>query len=366
MPIGTTDHMKKLLPFIALIVVLGALTPFIKVPYNIRTKGIVMPAKEWGLYKAFDGTLVNMLEDHVNGIINEYKVHEFQRGDIVQFLFNQDLLGSELVNEGDTIAWVVSNDLKLNILEKKGALAYEKSLLDVYLSGDKPEAVQLALDQIELARQEVKNQEKITERIVQLYEQDVVSRQDYELAVNDLLVKEYRLEIAQSAYQAVLAGEKEEEIGAVRARIAAIEYQLSHLKEHLADMNILSPITGQLMRQRIANNDNSGQVIKIADLSTYVVSVPIDLFEKKYLHIGQAVSLSTPHSRKEHTGAIIGIDNSVQIINRQPKIFVSVLVNPVSNEYLLYPNMIVDARIHHENISLIEYLIRKSRIVYQN
>lgn len=359
--------MKKTIPIVFLtLVALAAGLLYIKVPYSMRAKGIVKPAREWGIHKAFDGTLVNVLEDHLTGTINEYKVLEFQRGDIVQFLFNNELLRGDAVDEGDTIAWVISNDLKMNIIQKKGALAYEESLLRVYLTGDKPEALRLAENQVELAQQELYNQQKITKRISQLYEQDVVSLQEYELAINDLRVKEYRLEIARSAYESLLAGEKEEEIGAIRARIASLEYQVKHLNDHLADMNILAPISGQIVRQRNPAGTNADEVIKVADHSFYIVFAPIDIFESQFIYHGQSVTIKPTHSHTEIKGTIHDIDNRVQIINRQPKVFVSIIIEPQSTDYRLLPNMVVDARIHHKKVSAGEYLLRKSRIVYQN
>lgn len=355
---------KTILIIITTLVALAAGLTYIKVPYSVRAKGIVKPAMEWGIQKAFDGTLVNLLEDHITGTINEYKVMEFQRGDIVQFLFNNELLKSETVHAGDTIAWVISNDIKMDILQKKGALAYEESLLKVYLSGEKPEALRLAENQAELAKQELSNQRKVTERITRLYEQDVVSLQEYELAMNDMLVKEYRLQIARSAVESVLAGEKEEEIGAIRARIASLEYQINHLKEHLADMNILTPISGQVVRKRNTTGSNQNEVIKIADLSSYIVFAPLDVFETKFTDHGHQASIRPAHSRFEIQGTVHGIDNRVQIINRQPKVFVSIIVDPGQSDYRLLPDMVVDVRIHQDTVSLGEYILRKSRIVY--
>ncbi len=359
--------MKKLLfgtLLFLLLMIAGFL--YIELPYNIRTKGIVKPSQEWGLYKTFDGTLVNLLEDHIGGTINEYKVLEFQRGDIVRFLFNDQLLQNDAVNAGDTIAWVVSNDLKLGILEKKGALAYEESLLQVYLSGDKPETISLALDQVELAGQELHTQQQITERIAHLYNEELVSQQEYELAINELRVKEYQLDIAQSKYESILAGEKEEQIGAIRARIAALEQQKKHLLEHMSEMNILAPIKGQLIRHRDFDGSNEDAVLKVADLSRLLVFAPVDVFETKFIKHGQAVTISSTHGRNELKGQIIGIDNSAQIINRQPKIFLTILLDCDNVRAELFPNMVVDAQIHTPNVSLREYLARKSKVIYQN
>ena len=359
--------MKKLLfgIFLVMILMIAAFL-YIDMPYTIRAKGIVKPIQEWGLYKAFDGTLVNILEDHVSGTLNEYKVLEFQRGDIVSFLFNDQLLQHEAVSKGDTIAWVVSNDLKLSLLKKQGALAYEESLLQVYLSGEKPETIKLALDQVQLASQELQTQRQITERITQLYRQALVSQQEYELAVNDLKVREYQLDIARSNYESLVAGQKEEQIGTIQARITALELEKKHLLEHMSGMNILAPISGQLIRQRNPGGSNEEAVLRIADLSGLLVFAPVDVFEKTFIEPGQSVSIVTPHGRNEFEGRIIGIDNSVQIINRQPKIFITILVNGEDAHPGLFPNLIVDARIHTPRVSLFEYLKRKSGVVYQN
>lgn len=359
--------MKNLLFGIFLVMVLMiAAFLYIEMPYTIRAKGIVKPIQEWGLYKAFDGTLVNILEDHVSGSLTEYKVLEFQRGDIVSFLFNDQLLQHEAVSKGDTIAWVISNDLKLSLLEKQGALAYEESLLQVYLTGEKPEAIKLALDQVQLASQELQTQRQITERITQLYRQALVSQQEYELAVNDLKVREYQLDIARSNYESLLAGQKEEQIGAIQARITALELQKKHIMEHMAGMNIVSPINGHLIRQRNPDGSNEDTVLKVADLSGLLVFAPIDVFEKSFIEAGQQVTIVSTHGRNEFEGRIIGIDNSVQIINRQPKIFITILVSSEDSQAGLFPNLVVDARIHTPRVSLFEYLKRKSGVVYQN
>ena len=359
--------MRKLLlglSLLAIVVLLAFI--FLEIPYTIRAKGIVKPVKEWGLYKGSDGTLVNMLEDHISGTLNEYNVMEFQRGDIVQFVFNEALLQNERIGRGDTIAWVLSKDLQMRLIEKQGELAYQQSLLNVLRTGEKPEAVQLAYDQVKLARQELETQEKITERMEQLFEQDLISPQEYELSVNDLMVKKYALEMAESNYQAVLAGEKKEEIGAVLSRTNALEYEIRQIKEHIASMNILSPISGEVIRQRNPDTESGrDEVIRIADFSSFVVFVPVDAFEESYIKHGQEVSIRDNSTRSGYLGHIVGIDNSVQLINRRPKVFVSVLIEE-KGEGKLFPNMIVDARIASEPVPLHEYLLRMSRVVYQN
>ncbi len=337
----------------------------VRLPYSVRAKGMVKPLQEWGLYKSSDGTLVNVLENHLSGSLNEYKVLEFQRGDIVSFLFNDALIQDAMIRKGDTIAWVISHDLDMRMVEMHGDMLYQEALLQVYLTGEKPEAIRMALDEVDLAHQELTTQEKLTGRIANLYEQDLVSRQEYELSMNDLLVKQYALEIAQSNYRAILAGEKEEELSVVRSRIASLEDQISQLEKHKDAMNILSPIAGHIIRQYDIGETMSNEVIRIADLSSVLIFIPVDIHEKNYIQAGQEVRIRIDNHHAEIIGKVVGMDNTVQLINRRPKIFVSVLTDNPGTERLL-PNMIVDARITTDTVPLKEYILRLSRVVYQN
>ncbi len=357
---------KHITIFILAILTLLLLSLFlVHIPYVIRAKGVMKPVMEWHLQKADDGTLVNMMKDHISGTIHEYKVQEFQRGDVVHFVLNDKLLRQEMVHKGDTVAWVISQDMDMQMVQKMGELAYQEALKTVYLTGEKPEALQMALDEVELARQELETQQKITERIQHLYEEDLVPQQEYELAVNDLMVKQHALEIAQSHYRALLAGEKEEEISVIRSRIASLEHQITQLEQHRLAMHIISPLSGRVIRQRGLEAQQDKEVIRLADMSAVLAFVPVDSYERAFIAPGQKVWIRHQGERREVKGEVLDIDNSVQMINNQPKIFVTVMITDQDSVALL-PNMIIDARIKADTLSLMDYLLRITRVVYHN
>lgn len=357
---------KNISIFLPGVIILLALALFlVEVPYTIRAKGLVKPVKEWYLQKAPDGTLVNILEDHITGSVNEYKAQEFQRGDVVHFSFNEHLLRQRRVHRGDTIAWVLSHDIDMQIVRKKGELAYQEALKEVYLTGEKPEAVQMAEEEVELARQEFETQKKITDRIQHLYEEDLVSEQDYELAVNDLKVKQYALEIARANYQALVAGEKEEEISVIRSRESDLAQQIIQLENLREAMHIIAPISGQVIRQRGLEQQGEKEVIRLADMTSVLAFVPVDSYERVFIESGQVVWIRHEGSRTEIKGTVHDIDNSVQMINNQPKVFVTIMIEDNGNNILL-PNMIIDARIQADTLTLMDYLLRITRVVYHN
>ncbi|TVR39805.1 MAG: HlyD family efflux transporter periplasmic adaptor subunit [Bacteroidia bacterium] len=338
---------------------------FVEVPYNIRSKGIAMPLKEWGLNKTTGGTLTNVLEDHLAGSINQYKLMEFQRGDMISILFNHELFEHQQVQAGDTIAVVISLDQRMQLIEMQGDMMQQYALLDVTLTGDKPEAIQAALDKVDMARQELATQELLTQRIIHLYEQELVSQQEYEMAVNDLMVKKFALEIAQSNYEAIAAGEKTEEAEVIRTRIASLERRIEQLEEQINAMNVLSPINGQIIRKYDMNGNRMDEVIRIADLSSMLIFTPVDAWQSVYIQPGMQVQIQTETSTRKISGKVIALDNSVQMINRRPKIFVTIQTENHRQGQLL-PGMVVDTRITADTLSIKDYLLRITRVVYQN
>lgn len=339
---------------------------FVEIPYKIRARGVIMPVEEWGLYQGTGGSLVQMQENHLSGVVSQYNVSEFQRGDIASYRFNEDLLQSGSVKKGDTIAWVYTSDIHLDLIALQGDLAYQRSLLEVYIAGEKPEEMAVAENRVELAQQELKNQQMQTARIVELFEQGVVSRQEYELSVNELKIREYALEIAQSVYQAMQSGRKREDIEVIRSRIASMETQIAQLQSHMGAFHLVAPISGQVIRERNPSLQGGSEVIlRVADFSSYVVYLPVDYYEEPYVETGQTVSFRSASGLLGSNGKVVSVDNNIRLINNRPKIFLGVEVAQPENGKILR-NMVVDAHVICDTIRLWEYLGRLSRNVYQN
>lgn len=361
--------MKKALGIITILVVLALfliLSFQIEIPYRVSSSGVIMPVQEWSLYQSTGGGLVHIYEDHLNGVVSEYGVSEVQRGDVARYQFDDALIKRGYIQRGDTIAKMFTSDILLNIIELEGQLSYQQSLLAVYLAGEKQEEVLVAENQIELARQELENQRIQTERIIRLFEEGVVSQQEYELSVNELRVKEYAFEIARSQYNSLIAGSKPEDIEAVRSMISAIEEQLDQMHKHMNAFHLVSPIDGKIIRERNPVLENlTGIVLRIADFSAFVVLMPVDFSEEQYLNTGMQVKLSISSGHKEYIGELVAIDKTVQIINNKPKIFLTVLFSNEQEENM-YRNVMVQASVECGPIGFWEYMNRLSRFVYDN
>lgn len=338
----------------------------IEIPYHVSGRGVIMPLQEWSLYRGSGGSLVHMHENHLSGIVSEYGISEVQRGDIARYHFNSQLLNSGKVQQGDTIARLYTSDIYLKIIELEGELAYQQSLLTSYLAGEKPEEIRVAENEIELAKQELENQQNQTARIVSLFDEGVVSQQEYELSVNELKVKEYALDIARSRYLTLTSGRKSEDLKATESRISSIEQQLKQTKKHMEAFHLISPLSGMIIRERNPVMENTAEVIvRIADLSSLVILVPVDYNQEPYLLPGQAVKISPVSGRQEYIGKLVSIDRTVRLINNRPKVFLTILLDD-ETENNLYRNSMVSASIDTGPTSVWQYLVRKANVVYQN
>lgn len=361
--------MKKALGIVILLVVL-AVVLFIaftaKIPYYIRGQGVVMPLQEWSLLRGSGSSLVHIFENHLEGVVTEYGVSEVQRGDVVRYHFNDALLKNGYVQKGDTLALLYTSDIHLKIIELQGELSYQQSLLSVFMAGEKPEEIRVAENRIELARQELETQQAVTNRIIRLYEEGVVSQLEYELSANDLKVKEYALEIAESLYNTLSSGRKTEDLDAIRSRITALNNHIEQIKTHIDAFHLIAPMSGSVIRERNPVVENTTEVIlRIADFSSYVIIMPVDYSEELYLIPGQHASIRIPTGNGIYPGELVTIDKTIRLINNKPKVFVTILLTdgPEAN---LYRNMMVQASIDSGETSVWSYLGRVFKSVYQN
>lgn len=349
----------------AVVIFVATLTCFFEPTYTVRGRGLVMPLEEWVLFQGSGGHLFHIHENHLDGVVGEFGVSEIQRGDVVQYLFDESLIKAGRIQRGDTLARVTSSNIQLQIVELEGELAYQKSLLAAHKAGERPEDIRVAEGRIELARQELQTQQLLTDRVVRLYEEEVVPEQEVEISLNELRVKEHALDIAQAQYSALRAGRKPEDLQVIRSTISSLKTHIDQLKKHIEAFHLVSPLTGKVVRDRSPLWENNDVVLRIADVSSYVVLVPVDHSEVAYLTIGQAVRIESLSTANAISGKLFSIDKTIRLINNRPKIFLTVLVTEDKDPELLR-NMMVDVQIDCGSVTAWEYLLRLTRTVYHN
>ncbi|MFC1490873.1 hypothetical protein ACFL6K_06650, partial [Candidatus Latescibacterota bacterium] len=86
------------------------------IPYRISTVGKILPHMEWVITRDISGVMSGILRDNSLGRIDSYYVADFERGDPVKFNLHQSIVSGIQISEGDTIGWIESKELELEIV----------------------------------------------------------------------------------------------------------------------------------------------------------------------------------------------------------------------------------------------------------
>ncbi|MFN2395442.1 MAG: HlyD family secretion protein [Bacteroidales bacterium] len=332
--------------------------------YPLTGQGIVHAGYEWTLGKTIDGNLINSLRDNFNNSVTNYRVNEFQRGDVAEFKLREEILSKDFISSGDTVGFLHSGNEISRLLEMEGELESQQKLLDFYASGEKPEEIQVAYDRMVLARQQLENQEKIFNRNKALVERGHISEEEYELSQTEYQISYQNYLIAKSEHESLQSGAKPEQIEFIRANIRALEQNIEHLESLIDEFTIISPISGKIVRKQ-GNIPEFEVILRIADTSRMVAIVPMELYNIPYLEKGQSIHVVSPVDGTEVPATISGFDTSAHNINQKQYIFVSVIIDSEDAPGIL-PDMLIEAHLRSEPLNLIEYARRFMNEVYNN
>lgn len=321
----------------------------IKYPSSINSKGKLLPHKTWLISKETDGRLTTELIDNVTGLNNEFSVTQFERGDAVQFKFNLDLISSGQVKQGDTIGYVISNEIEKDIEKLKGELNTARALLNVQASSEKESVIEEEKSKLVFAEKELEEQTKIYERKKQLFDRDLISRQEYEADEARYELAKININIAKERLRSVQSGAKAEEIDYASTQISTIENEISVLQKRYESNNIVSPIAGNVTR-----SFSSDTLLIINDVNKSVVLIPIKWQASGKIKTKQQVIVSSPNINESLSGKVFSIGNSVKTLNGMQYIMVTAFFDDAISE--LKPGLLVDCTIQVGEQTALEIL----------
>ncbi len=362
------NPLKKSLPWLlalAVFILLLYANKYIELTYTVSSKGLLYPGKEWVLSRTTDGNLINSLKDNFNNSLIDYTVTEFQRGDMASFAVRPQVLQKKQIEKGDTIAIIQSQNELLRITELRGELAVQQRLLSVYASGERLQDIEVAYQQMILAQNEVKAQQRITERNRILYEKRHIPEEEYEVSLNELNIKEQEYLIAQTQYESLKGGAKPEQIELIQANIESLKQQIEQINRLMDAYTITSPINGIIIKQQ-GTNTSYETILRVAQTTEYVIKIPVNVYQLPYLETGQKLNFHTPGTGEAFSAYIAGFDNTVQMIDGRQKIFLTAVTDLPANEFQFFSNTLVDVSIPSAPVSLGNYLKRLVNEVYNN
>lgn len=341
---------KTWLIFSIILIAIILVSTQVTVTYAVKGKGMFMSAAEFTLIRTLEGNLVSTRRDNIHNTTSNYDVTEFQRGDVVEFRLNTDLVKRRYVNKGDTLGFISSNEEQRNLIQLKGQLEVLRAQLEFHTTGQKPEDVLLALEQWDLAKQELETQRKLMARTETLIKDGVISDQEYEIEENRLMVKELEEKIAKANYLSVTTGEKPEQEKLILAQIEALSWQISQIENRLNYFTITAPFSGKLHFPRTPDSET---IVTISDTVNTVGVIPVLLSDYEY------VSRETEAWVSEQKGKVVTIDDDIQFVDNRQAFFVTA-VWPYNAE--IKSGAVMQVKLTCDEVSLFDLVIRRFRM----
>ena len=347
---------KKQKPLQKILLVIGVVTfllilIFVKVSFRIKSPGQILPIKEWLLTRSADGNFIQTLINHQFNVIEEYRVVQIERGDVIQFQLNPRVYQKGIITRGDTVGIFSSNELERELARLRGELEVENSTLDFYLSGEKPSIIEEAKQRLEYARKNVEEQEKIYQRQKDLYQKGLISQQEYELIQSALELYKIEVNRAQAQLSVVTSGAKESQIKFSQNRIQALQDEITTLKNRLNHFTITAPISGKLV-----HSNTSDTVLIILDTTSFVIKMAIKIQNLEDTDHDSRVNIHLLDSDLNIITKLSNLDNAVHLINGRQVVYGTAFID--SQKTMIHPGSLTECSIEGHRISLLNYFLK--------
>jgi hypothetical protein len=342
-----------------ILAIIGGLffSPF-KIPFTFRSTAFIHPVKKWSLRTDLEGNFYGELKNFKSEVVEESTSYRFERGDIATLSLDTNIGNNSRILTGDTVGALVSRLVEERIQQLENLVAIEQRQLSSSATGDKAEVVKNLKQRMQLAEQQLDLAEKNFERTQLLYQDSVITENEFERFENEYLKAITNVEIAKSEYEIAQTGEKPEMILLIEERIDRFNREIDFLEETRQKYTLVSPISGKLsLSQHFVYQQD---YISIIDTSDFIVYIPIRFHYRPYLSEQMRLEFSIPGTNNSIEARIFDISNQIELFNSHQIIFVKALVTQKSP--LVIPGLTVQCKFYGENITLREYIQRTLNI----
>ncbi|KAA3615812.1 MAG: hypothetical protein D8M58_16630 [Calditrichaeota bacterium] len=340
---------------IIIIIILAALAIFVlpfKIPYSIDSVAKILPAQQWVLSRGNDGEVLTSTVNHISGENNSYQLTSFERGESIILNLNPELNNGDVVSKGDTLGVIYSSSQQEYLLQLNGELRVLNASLKASMSGVKKTEVREAEHRLAVATSEVEKQTKIVNRLNELHKNEIISREEYQTAADELSILKKAVNVRQAELESSLSGEKDEEINMLNEKIKATENEISFLRREVDTQNlIITPFGGRI--DKPFSNDT---LLVLSNFDLGVAWIPVALEEAANIPANGKVSYDSPFFATQLLGEVHMTQPVMQLIDGKQCITVLATVNAISNDFV--SGLLTPAKINCDPVSLPVYLKR--------
>jgi multidrug efflux pump subunit AcrA (membrane-fusion protein) len=201
------------------------------------------------------------IASETDGLVVVYPVEEGQR-----------------LKKGQLIGQLRRVPLEIDLRAARSALEQARQELLELERGSRPEEIEEARAVWQRAEAEHANAQREADRRKDLYEQQVIAIEQYQIAATNATAAQERVLEARAIYERIKTGPRQERIDQAKAQVRAKEAAVESLEDKLARTAIAAPFSGIVVKEHTEVGQWLSQgdpVVELLDLSTVEVTVPV-------------------------------------------------------------------------------------------
>jgi putative peptide zinc metalloprotease protein len=258
------------------------------------------------------------MEHRVAGQFNVLPIRSADvRADIEGIIDSIHVKEGDQVREGDLIARISDKDLRPELAKTELHIQQLAAKLSMFEAGPTAMEIEVAKTAVARAEESLKYARSHASRNQQLFNEQILSRKDFETTQELVALTDNQLAEAKSRLNVLLQGTRPEEIFAAKSEIAGLDTQRRYLEDQIRRLNIHSTTSGivatparqlkELRRQVVKKGDLIAKVYDPKDMTAEIVISEKEITDVK---VGQKVSLKAltyPDLTFEGTVTAIGV-----------------------------------------------------------
>ncbi len=204
------------------------------------------------------------------------------------------------VREGDTIVVLSSNRYRSQMASTRARLRQAKAELDLLFAGPKEDEIRQLRAELAQIEAQLKNEETEFARRGRMFEQNLISEEEYELAKTRLAIVEGAVNAKQSELSLLISDPKIEEIAVKEAEIAELSALVDYYQSQIDASVFVAPFDGRISRIR-----HEDTILELIRTDTMRIIIPVSEDDIGEVDIGALVKLKVrSYPRDIFTGLV--------------------------------------------------------------
>ncbi len=190
------------------------------------------------------------------------------------------------VRQGDTVLVISSNRYYSQLASTQARLRQAEAQLDLLLSGPKEDEIRQLRAELTQIEAQLENEKTDFTRRGRMFEQHLISEEEYEMAKTRLAIIEAALNAKQSELSLLISDPKIEEIAVKEAEIAELEALVDYYQSQIDASVFMAPFAGRISRIR-----HEDTILELIRTDTMRIVIPTSEDDIGEVDIGALVKL---------------------------------------------------------------------------